>query len=564
MSTYLDNLIFFLGKRCQNNWSKKLAWELVKYNVTYIFKGKNEKISDDLKALLKPKLNVAFRLNGNLGSILIRLNFVKQFVSLCNRNEIEVTVFGHPKAVINQALCSHLDFIDHIKNYTDCKKEYWTDYDLLIDIDTFPTILHINKKMLEKKAPVYIPIIETWQKYKINHIKWYENFSDFRPQIYTLAIMQGKNCINNADIDNKLGLTKDFNYTIKCADTENITQKYKLKKRYITINRGSYTIAGQSEGTRVWPISHYNTLISLIKRKYPEIQIIQIGESPECILMEGIDLNLCGKTTLEELKILLRDAFLHIDGEGGMVHLRKAVGGGVSVVLFGSTPKEYFGYKDNINLNVQVCPESCCELHKEWLHKCLLSGGEAVCLQKLTPDKVFKEISSFIQKKYSPKIDNDTGGLYTGTYKFINDTSFSLDERWVDDFIKSHEIYAYFKEKIKIKDLFCMYFTKQKKWEKRPIGESNCMTFIHGNKQAYTQYNSFKQLYGKGDNFHNIEHFTSLIQTLEQKSYNHMFPIIVDGENIIMDGQHRACWLLNKFGLEYEIETVKIYGNWGE
>ena len=48
-----------------------------------------------------------------------------------------------------------------------------------------------------------------------------------------------------------------------------------------------------------------------------------------------------------DLKILLKNALYHIDGECGMVHLRKALKTGPSVVLFGPTPIKFFSYSNN-------------------------------------------------------------------------------------------------------------------------------------------------------------------------------------------------------------------------
>lgn len=67
-----------------------------------------------------------------------------------------------------------------------------------------------------------------------------------------------------------------------------------------------------------------------------------MGESPErCKTLHGIDVNLIGKTDWDDLKILLKNALYHIDGECGMVHLRKALKTGPSVVLFGPTPIKF-------------------------------------------------------------------------------------------------------------------------------------------------------------------------------------------------------------------------------
>ena len=386
MIKYVNDLLDELEILFQNSDSDTIASKLIEWNKQYLKKDHiNEEVSTNLSKLINTdNFKIAFRLNGNLGSILVRINMLKKIVSLMQRRKIDVTVYGHPREEINQEIFNDLNFIDHIRNYSDLKGNE-KKHHLVIDLDTFPTVLYQNTDEISSKAPIYLPMLKCWREFKEQHKKWFEKVSDFRPQIYTLAIMNGKNCINNIDVHNYLGLENHFIYSIKPNNVKEVLRRFHLKEKFITFNRGSYTIANQSEGTRVWPLDYYNQLVSLLKKKYPNVKLVQLGENAECLPIEGIDINLCGKTTLPELKVLLSKAFLHIDGEGGMVHLRKALNGGISVVLFGSTPLKYFGYDDNINLSSECCSESCCELHKNWLHKCLLTDGEALCLKRIKP-----------------------------------------------------------------------------------------------------------------------------------------------------------------------------------
>lgn len=564
MTKYIDNLIELLDSSLSNNSSREIAKTLIEWNQSYLEKGApDEKVSTSISKLLNSdKFKVAFRLNGNLGSILVRTNIIKKIVSLVSRKIIDVTVFGHPKSEINQEIFSDLDFIDHVKNYCELKVDD-KSYHLIIDLDTFPTVIYRDEQAIRSKVPVFVPMLKKWDNFKDQHKEWFKNISDFRPQIYTLAKMNRKNCINNIDIDGYLRLEKHFIYSISCdLNAADVMRKFNIKGEFITLNRGSYTIANQAEGTRVWPLEYYSQLVQLLKQRYPQIQLVQLGESEECSPIVGIDLNLCGQTSLAELKALLSAATLHIDGEGGMPHLRRALNAGPSVVLFGSTPREYFGYDGNINLASCYCAESCCELHKNWLHRCLLTNGEALCLKELKPAYVFKCIVEYLTNGDHVQKSPDYDGLYEGTYKFIHDKSFILDSTWVEEFVKPRAIYNYFKENIKIGDLFCMYYTRAKVWEKKPISESNCLTFLRGNKKEYEQYNKFKNDTYAKDSIHSNERFSNLIKQLNKKHYNPRYPIIVDGRNVIMDGQHRACWLLNKYGPDYEVQVIKIYGDW--
>ncbi len=563
MNKYIDDLLEVLDSAIADSSSHKIAQILIEWNQTYLQRNaRDEKVSTSINELINSdKFKIAFRLNGNLGSILVRTNIVKKIVSLVPRKIIDVTVFGHPKPEINQEIFSDLDFIDHVQNYGDLANRI-KKYHLVIDLDTFPTVIYKDNEKIKSKVPVYIPMLKEWDDFKNKHKEWFKNIARFRPQIYTLAKMNGKNCINNMDIGNYLGLEDHFIYSISPdLNILDVAKKFNICGKFITLNRGSYTLKNQSEGTRVWPLEYYNQLARLLKRKYPQFQLVQLGESEECLPIDGIDINLCGKTTLAELKTLLHAALLHIDGEGGMPHLRRALNAGPSVILFGSTPKEYFGYDGNINLSSGYCSESCCELHKNWLHKCLLTNGEALCLKELKPAYVFKCIVEYLDKGEHVHKSQYYDGLYEGTYKFIHDKTFILDKTWVDEFIKPRAIYSYFKEKIKVGDLFCMYYTPSKIWERRPISESNCLTFLNGNKKAYEKYNKFKNDTYAKDSIHSNERFSSLINQLNKKHYNPKYVIVVNGHNTIMDGQHRACWLLNKYGPDYEIQVIKIYGD---
>lgn len=524
----------------------------------------DEKIKIEHKiAEILSKVKIAFRLNGNLGSILIRTNFVKKFVSLFDRKNVEITVYGHPKAEINKAIFCGLDFIDKVYQYGDLKNKIYKFYDLVVDVDTFPKVLFVNEEVITYKLPSCLPVLDAWNKFVAEHKLWFEHTADFRPQLYRLANLLGKNCVNNLDIGNQLNLNKEFIFSlITSLNKEDVFSKFGIQSKYITLNRGSYTLKGQNEGTRVWPLKHYNELTRLLKEKFPKYQLIQIGESPDCVRIDNIDLFLSGQTNLEELKVLLKNADLHVDGEGGMVHLRRAMTQKPSVVLFGSTPLEFFGHKGNINLTSGACPESCCELYSHWLHTCYKTGGTPYCLQMLMPEVVMENIKKYLENRI---INDGLSGkfsfsVYPGTQKFISDKSFKVDERFVKDFVLPHEIYEYFFEEIKVSDLYCMYFTKKEKWKRVEISQSNCLTFLNGDRAAYDNYNNSKREI-MHDYFHSAERFEHLVKTLNEVGYNNEYPIIVNGANTILDGQHRACWLLKKFGPDFKIKVVKIYGN---
>ena len=100
----------------------------------------------------------------------------------------------------------------------------------------------------------------------------------------------------------------------------------------------------------------------MIHDEFPSLSIVQVGrENPESDLV-GTDIDLRDQTSFEELKVILKQSALHIDGECGMVHLNHALGGR-SAVLFGPTNMDFVGYPENINVKAKdACPLWC-----EWV-----------------------------------------------------------------------------------------------------------------------------------------------------------------------------------------------------
>ena len=108
--------------------------------------------------------------------------------------------------------------------------------------------------------------------------------------------------------------------------------------------------------------------------------------------MSEIDINLIEKTSLPDLAGLLQNARLHIDCEGGLVHFRHALRGGKSIVIFGPTSPEFFGYSENINLRSSACPIPCEWLVKNWQDNCLRNSSKKSCMLNLHPEHVISEL----------------------------------------------------------------------------------------------------------------------------------------------------------------------------
>jgi hypothetical protein len=123
-------------------------------------------------------------------------------------------------------------------------------------------------------------------------------------------------------------------------------------------------------------------------------------------IIDGVDRCLAGKLTFAESAVILKHARLHVDGESGLVHLRRQLGG-QSVVLFGPTQLGYFSYPQNYNISAQTCT-SCMWMTDDWYGKCARGFKEAECMRSIQPETVLNAVTSCIEqyKEYICIVDD--------------------------------------------------------------------------------------------------------------------------------------------------------------
>lgn len=84
--------------------------------------------------------------------------------------------------------------------------------------------------------------------------------------------------------------------------------------------------------------------------------------------------------------------------------------------------------------------------------------------------------------------------------------------------------------------------------------------------EPYKYLEGDKEIYKKYINFHmknNLPHmseerFKKLILSIKNNGYNKKYPIVIDEDNIVWDGQHRACIMLFLFGERYKVDAIKV------
>lgn len=123
------------------------------------------------------------------------------------------------------------------------------------------------------------------------------------------------------------------------------------------------------------------------------IMIIQLG-APHEEKINNVDYYLNGQTSLEQTALILKNSLCHIDTEGGLVHLARAVHTR-SVVMFGPTPVGMFGYPQNINLEPKGCRE-CFWTTSSWVLECPRNTQGPDCMEEHDPGTVLDAVRNVL------------------------------------------------------------------------------------------------------------------------------------------------------------------------
>jgi ADP-heptose:LPS heptosyltransferase/SAM-dependent methyltransferase len=175
-----------------------------------------------------------------------------------------------------------------------------------------------------------------------------------------------------------------------------------LPVTYITIHHGADTEFDAGSGgqyrlqTKNWHLNRWKEVVGFIKLLGYEV--VQLGTTSDEHVTGTIDMR--GKTTFTEAGAILKGAVVHLDTEGGLVHLSKAVGT-KSIVLFGPTAMEFYGYSDNINIRSNVC-KNCWWSKSDWAFRCPVGHSVPVCMDSITVKMVTDALERYLAESPKP------------------------------------------------------------------------------------------------------------------------------------------------------------------
>lgn len=503
--------------------------------------------------MMQETIHVAMITTGGAGSLFIYANFLYHMKAYLKDEPVEYVVIGHKSEELNQFVFGDGKLTKEY--YSAGETDRAMKCDVAFEINFYPRVL-FEDDSVEERAPRLHKLLTVWRNFYLNDRA--RNFlmtnlhRDHNTYIY--GRIMGKTFLNIGDIDGMLGIGNEFAWRVELKEPENTLMRFGLKpNQYITIQCGATPGIHTKTSPKQWPVHRYEELIPLLRKLYPEKIIVQLGEAGNSDSLRGVDMNLLGQTSWEELAAVLKYAWLHIDGECGMVHLREMLGSAPSVVLFGPTPMEFYAYQNNINICSYACTYPCARLTDYWLERCMLGHELPPCMERLTAGQVMESIVEWDCLNRLSKGER----LCFQNEKLYHDPDIIIDAAYKAQYLDYLNIYLYELVQIPLKDLQCCVMG-ERDFEWMPLKDTPAYRMLTENEQVYEDYAQLLQK-NNNDYTHNVARYKKLLSSIREEGFDERNRIIVDGRNRIRDGQHRAAILADKNGLDYGATVLKIH-----
>lgn len=334
------------------------------------------------------ELSVAIKLNGAIGDNIVRKKVIESIIKMVPNCVIDIY---SPAA--NTFLPSFYLNEKNVKNFiTDGGAIYNREvkyYNIGISISNFITLDKMDLELFKELYPEFyykMQLLKKWCK---------EQEIDFTMPLFThfmKNIKRGANYFTSYGCNGIFDVIDDNSHIL--LNKSALPKFYSLNlEGYITINFGNGISMNNTKiVAKQWPEENFESLAKIIKYNFGKIKVVQLG-GREANKIKNVDRYVLGED-MEIVKYILKNSLIHIDIDGGLVHLASQLGT-KCIVMFGPTQVEYFGYKENINIKAGNC-HNCYGMYKD-INKCARDMEKPECMYSITPQMVFEKIEKYFK-----------------------------------------------------------------------------------------------------------------------------------------------------------------------
>ncbi len=353
--------------------------------------------------------------NAGIGDAIVAIRFLRDFTGFVSKGADGHIIFDifyrSPDSIkFIAAALPNVRRVLNLPDYTLMRKFY----DIDLKLNTFfikEEINELSRKKLSDKFPAVLKIIENTKTNQSSLEKYIKTrpFSEgiLSDAVTAMGLSRATYLNNIAGIANNIDTVNNVasnnrKNIINGASLLNIdiepeaVSKFNLQGvKFITVHDGwdENTKTKTGSATKSYPPRKWQELVNTLKHEFPEYAVVQLGGLGNGSDIEGIGLNLRGKTTLKEAASLLAASSLHIDADSGLVHIAVSLGTPCAV-LFGPTNAAYCSYSGFANYTA-VTPRLCgnCWWSTDgWMEACPRGLNAPECMYSIEPADVINEI----------------------------------------------------------------------------------------------------------------------------------------------------------------------------
>lgn len=350
---------------------------------------------------------IAVSCGGALGDMMHHISYLEKFYFAFAPFEMDFFVNSKKLDDRSKLAVSGLTFIREIISVDDLGVLWQRgNYDLHIDIKHVVKYIIYSKQRLADCKPDLLSLIEKAQQ----RFQPYSFIFDVHPRLDGLfgRLMAARN-MNAAEASGYFGMLpvsrEDKPSFCPSGDALLSAQRFGLsEKLYVTVHDGfeadKLIDANITPGERImraWPLEYWAQLVSLLKKKIPDILVVQIGVSQTSGKIEGVDVNLLDQTTLPEACWLIKNAALHIDTETGLIRVAWAMH--TPTLSLQGPSGTYFFHFEGVDSVISSFCNDCYWVKEDWNTHCLRGFGRAECMYAIKPDFVASKAFEVIEKQ---------------------------------------------------------------------------------------------------------------------------------------------------------------------
>jgi ADP-heptose:LPS heptosyltransferase len=152
---------------------------------------------------------------------------------------------------------------------------------------------------------------------------------------------------------------------------------------FITINTGAMGAEKGKRQTKQWDMANWQAVVDMLLGSGERVVQLGIRWEKKLKRVEHV-----WQKPLSQVMQYLEASKLHLGNENGLVRLRRLLTKKPSIVLFGPTHPDMYGFRSNINLWGNVC-KPCLWATGDWMTKCAL-GLNGLCMDSISTNFILE------------------------------------------------------------------------------------------------------------------------------------------------------------------------------